>query len=64
MGTIFLSLVIAYLIGSIPFAFLISKAKGINILKVGSHNPGAGNCYLSPGRLLDKYPDSARVQER
>ncbi len=32
-----------YLIGSIPFAVIISKIKNINIRKRGSKNPGAAN---------------------
>lgn len=38
-----LFLVIAYLIGSIPFGFLFGKAKGIDIRKHGSNNIGATN---------------------
>lgn len=32
-----------YLFGSIPFAVLIARRKGIDILKAGSGNPGATN---------------------
>jgi glycerol-3-phosphate acyltransferase PlsY len=34
---------IGYAIGSIPFAVLIAKTKGIDILREGSGNPGATN---------------------
>lgn len=36
-------LVIAYLLGSIPFGLLIGKAKGIDVRKAGSGNIGASN---------------------
>jgi glycerol-3-phosphate acyltransferase PlsY len=34
---------VGYIVGSIPFAVLIAKAKGIDILREGSGNPGATN---------------------
>lgn len=34
---------ISYLLGSIPFAVIIAKSKGVNILQEGSGNPGATN---------------------
>ena len=40
----------AYLFGSVPFAFLIGKAQGIDLRKVGSGNIGANNA----GRTLGK----------
>ena len=41
----------AFAIGSIPFGFLIARAKGVNILKEGSGNIGATNVkrVLGPG---------------
>ncbi len=39
-----------YIIGSIPFAVLISKMKGINIRSVGSKNPGAANVMREVGK--------------
>lgn len=36
-------LIIAYLLGSIPFGLLIGKAKGIDVRKAGSGNIGATN---------------------
>jgi len=39
----------AYLIGSIPFGFLIAKAHGINIRKVGSGNIGSTNITRAMG---------------
>ncbi|HEX3149432.1 MAG TPA: glycerol-3-phosphate 1-O-acyltransferase PlsY [Gemmataceae bacterium] len=44
------ALVAAYLIGSVPFGWLIARARGINIFAVGSGNIGATNV----GRVLGK----------
>src|SRR5262245_27882775 len=43
VGTLLLMIVPAYLIGSIPIAYLIGRLHGINVFKVGSGNMGAGN---------------------
>ncbi|MEX0323661.1 MAG: glycerol-3-phosphate 1-O-acyltransferase PlsY [Puniceicoccaceae bacterium] len=45
-----LSLIIGYLVGSISFAVLICRAKGVNIFEVGSGNPGATNVLRSLGK--------------
>ena len=47
---VFLALLIGYLFGSIPFAILISRMKGIDIRKVGSGNPGAANVFREVGK--------------
>lgn len=48
----FFYLILSYLIGSIPFAYLIAKRfKGIDIRKHGSGNPGATNVYRIDKRL-------------
>ena len=39
----------SYLLGSIPFGALISKARGIDIFKVGSGNIGATNVIRAAG---------------
>ncbi len=39
-----------YLLGSIPFAVIIARFKGVDILKVGSGNPGATNVRRAVGR--------------
>ena len=44
--------VLAYLLGAIPNGFLIAKAKGIDIRKVGSGNIGATNVYRSVSKKL------------
>ena len=45
-----LSAVMAYILGSIPFAYLAGRLlKGKDIREVGDRNPGAGNAYRSIG---------------
>jgi glycerol-3-phosphate acyltransferase PlsY len=47
---IFLALVAAYLLGSVPAAYLMGRLrKGIDIRQVGSHNMGAMNVFYSVG---------------
>src|ERR1044071_4363243 len=50
MLTIALALVIGYLLGSLPFGYLVARAKGVNIFEVGSRNPGATNVRRVLGR--------------
>ncbi len=48
----FLTILIAYLIGAIPFGFLIPKFFGVaDIRKVGSGNVGATNAYRAAGAV-------------
>lgn len=47
-GTVFV--VVSFLSGSIPFSLLVGLAKGVDIRKIGSGNPGATNL----GRALGK----------
>src|SRR4051812_8649390 len=44
--------VLGYLLGSLPFGYLVARAKGVNIFEVGSKNPGATNVR----RVLGKGP--------
>jgi glycerol-3-phosphate acyltransferase PlsY len=48
--------VIAYLLGSLPFGYWVAKAKGVNIMEMGSKNPGATNVKRvlgsGPGNLV------------
>ena len=51
------SVVVSYLLGSIPTAYLVGRAfKGIDIRQVGSHNMGAMNTFYAigfwPGMLV------------
>lgn len=42
--------IIGYLLGSVPFAVLIAKKHGVDILKEGSGNPGATNVTRAVGK--------------
>ncbi|MDQ3397068.1 MAG: glycerol-3-phosphate 1-O-acyltransferase PlsY [Deinococcota bacterium] len=44
-----LSLILGYLIGSIPTGYLLARAKGVDIQKVGSGNIGATNVMRAMG---------------
>ncbi len=39
-----------YLLGALPFGYLVARAKGVNIFEVGSRNPGATNVRRVLGR--------------
>jgi glycerol-3-phosphate acyltransferase PlsY len=41
--------IVAYLLGSIPFAYLAGKTRGIDIRTVGSKNVGATNVFRELG---------------
>lgn len=63
-----LALVVAYLLGSVPFGLIISKAKGVDPRKVGSGNIGATNVLRAAGKgpaaftlLLDMLKGTAGV---
>ena len=45
-----LVVVIAYLLGSIPFAYLAGRTRGIDIRTVGSKNVGASNVFRELGK--------------
>ena len=46
----FLAVAIAYLLGSIPYAFLAGTARGVDLRRVGSGNLGAANVFRNLGR--------------
>jgi glycerol-3-phosphate acyltransferase PlsY len=46
-----LSLVIAYLLGSIPFAYIIGKLSGLDVRKVGDRNVGTFNVFRHAGLI-------------
>jgi acyl phosphate:glycerol-3-phosphate acyltransferase len=43
---------IGYLLGALPFGYLVARSKGVNIFEVGSKSPGATNVR----RVLGKGP--------
>ena len=61
---VFLSILIGYLLGSIPFGMLVPRLRGIDIAEVGTGNPGAANVYRKIGRwdgLLVGVADMAKA---
>ena len=52
---VFIALV-GYLLGSLPFGYVVARVKGVNIFEVGSKNPGATNVRrvlgAGPGNLV------------
>lgn len=47
---IIIPLIISYLIGSIPFSYIIGKANGVDVREEGSKNPGASNVLRLCGK--------------
>jgi acyl phosphate:glycerol-3-phosphate acyltransferase len=47
-----LAVALAYLLGSIPFAFLAGRARGVDLRTVGSGNLGAANVFRTLGRRM------------
>ena len=45
-------IIFAYLVGSLPSAFIISKIKGIDIFKVGTQQAGTTNVFRVVSRRL------------
>lgn len=56
IGPLFVAAIVGYLLGSLPFGYLVARAKGVNIFAVGSKNPGATNVRRvlghGPGNLV------------
>lgn len=44
------SLILAYVIGSIPVAVILTRAQGIDIFAIGTGNPGASNVFREVGK--------------
>jgi glycerol-3-phosphate acyltransferase PlsY len=44
-----LAVTVAYLVGSIPFAFLLSRSRGVDLRQAGSGNIGASNVLRTSG---------------
>ncbi len=40
-----------YLLGSVPTAYLIARARGVNVFEIGTRNPGAANTFRTVGRV-------------
>ena len=56
LASLLIAAVVGYLLGSLPFGYLVARAKGVNIFEVGSKNPGATNVRrvlgAGPGNLV------------
>jgi glycerol-3-phosphate acyltransferase PlsY len=54
--SVLVTAVVGYLLGALPFGYLVARAKGVNIFEVGSKNPGATNVRRvlghGPGNLV------------
>jgi glycerol-3-phosphate acyltransferase PlsY len=54
--SLLIAVAIGYLLGSLPFGYIVARAKGVNIFEVGSKNPGATNVRRvlghGPGNLV------------
>ncbi len=44
-----IAIITAYLVGSIPFGYLVARARGVDLTKMGSGNIGATNVYRALG---------------
>ena len=49
-GIVFCWIIAAYLVGGIPFGFLIGKMRGVDVRTVGSKNIGATNVFRTVGK--------------
>lgn len=63
-----LAITVAYVVGSIPFAFLLSRQRGVDLRRAGSGNVGASNVLRTTGvgaailaLLLDGLKGAAAV---
>ena len=45
-----LLMVAGYLLGSVPVAYLVGRARGVDMFQVGTGNPGAANVFRMVGR--------------
>ena len=45
-------IVFGYVLGSVPAAYMIARARGVNILEVGTGNPGTANVFRSVSRPM------------
>lgn len=49
LTVILIAAVAGYLLGSLPFGYLVARSKGVNIFEVGSRSPGATNVRRNLG---------------
>jgi len=49
--SLFLISVISYILGSIPFSYLVARAYGKNLYQVGSGNIGTANVWRATGKI-------------
>ena len=47
---VLLFLALGYLMGSVPFAFLVARMYGVNVFQTGTGNPGAANVFRTISR--------------
>jgi glycerol-3-phosphate acyltransferase PlsY len=56
LPSLFLAAAVGYILGALPFGYVVARAKGVNIFEVGSRNPGATNVRRvlgsGPGNLV------------
>ena len=50
MQSVFISVLVGYLLGSIPWGYIVAKCRGIDIRQHGSGNIGATNVFRTLGR--------------
>ena len=48
---VIMSIALGYLFGSVPFAIIIARLRGVNIREVGTKNPGAANVFREVGKV-------------
>jgi glycerol-3-phosphate acyltransferase PlsY len=49
LPTLFIVVFVGYLLGSLPFGWIVARAHGVNIFEVGSKSPGATNVRRNLG---------------
>ena len=61
---VLLFLALGYLMGSVPFAYLVARLHGVDVFRVGTGNPGAANVFRTISRkagVLVLVGDAAKV---